>query len=421
MDKEQPQQSTRSCTRFGDATQGLVTAKARLAKKELTIPRLELVSGQMAANLLDNVKKVLKRYPVQDCYCCLDSTVALHWINGDGSYKQFVRNRVRQIREKSYIKWRHVGTKENPADIGSRGCNGDHVPEEWLNGPAWLSNPRDWPPEVSTRVTDESNAELKRDQKAVLNCAIAGQGDVIDSILERHSSWKAMRITAWIARFLFNLRSGLRDRRHGALAPEEIQEQVNWWIKKEQLRYKDTEQMEEDKLRLNLEENELGLLECKGRIQGEYPIYIPPTSKVAEKIVMHEHVRTLHGEVSTTMAAVRKCYWIPRLRYLTKKVRRNCNGCKRFQATPFPRPPTGNLPKNARNETISSDWSRLCRPNPVQEPLRISIEGLSASFRVQSNKSSSPGTIAKTVDRGVHAKSKTSYRMKRQTRENLLR
>ncbi len=106
-------------------TQGLVTAKARLAKKELTIPRLELVSGQMAANLLDNVKKVLKRYPVQDCYCWLDSTVALHWINGDGSYKQFVRNRVRQIREKSYIKWRHVGTKENPADIGSRGCSGD--------------------------------------------------------------------------------------------------------------------------------------------------------------------------------------------------------------------------------------------------------------------------------------------------------
>ena len=85
--------------------QGLVTAKARLVKKELTVPRLELVLGQMAANLLDNVKKVLKRYPVQDCYCWLDSTVALHWINGDGSYKQFVRNRVRQIREKSYIKW----------------------------------------------------------------------------------------------------------------------------------------------------------------------------------------------------------------------------------------------------------------------------------------------------------------------------
>jgi hypothetical protein len=71
-------------------TQGLITAKARLAKKNLTIPKLELVSGQMAANLLDNVRNVLTRFPVQDYYGWLDSTVALHWINGEGSYKQFV-------------------------------------------------------------------------------------------------------------------------------------------------------------------------------------------------------------------------------------------------------------------------------------------------------------------------------------------
>ena len=76
--------------------QGLVTAKARLAKKELSITRLELASGQMAASLLHNVKKVLKRSAAQDCYGWLDSTVTLHWVNGDGNYKQFVWNRVKQ-------------------------------------------------------------------------------------------------------------------------------------------------------------------------------------------------------------------------------------------------------------------------------------------------------------------------------------
>lgn len=45
--------------------QGLITAKARLAKKGLPIPRLELVSGQMAMKLIDNVKIVLKGYPGQ--------------------------------------------------------------------------------------------------------------------------------------------------------------------------------------------------------------------------------------------------------------------------------------------------------------------------------------------------------------------
>jgi hypothetical protein len=140
-----------------------------------------------------------------------------------------------------------------------------------------------------------------------------------------------MGITAWLARFLFNLRSHPLERRRGVL-------------KKGQLRHSDTEQLEQDKHRLNLEENESCVLACKERIQGEYPTYFPPTSKLVEKIVMHEHVCTLHGGVGMTMAAVRKCYWIPRLRQLTKKVRINCNGCKRFQEPPLP--PTGKLPKD---------------------------------------------------------------------------
>lgn len=37
------------------STQGLVTAKSRLSKRNLTIPRLELIMGHMAANLAANV------------------------------------------------------------------------------------------------------------------------------------------------------------------------------------------------------------------------------------------------------------------------------------------------------------------------------------------------------------------------------
>ena len=44
-------------------SQGLVTAKARLAKQGLTIPCRELVSGHMAANLLCNVKRRASRIP----------------------------------------------------------------------------------------------------------------------------------------------------------------------------------------------------------------------------------------------------------------------------------------------------------------------------------------------------------------------
>ena len=44
-------------------TQTLVAAKARLAKKELTVPRLELVSACMVTNLVFSIRNTLKELP----------------------------------------------------------------------------------------------------------------------------------------------------------------------------------------------------------------------------------------------------------------------------------------------------------------------------------------------------------------------
>ena len=324
--------------------QGLITAKSRLAKKGLTIPRLELVSAQMAARLMDNVRSVLEGLPVRHCVGWLDSMVALYWINGSGNYMQFIANRVKVIREKNYISWKHVGTKDNPADIGSRGCNGDQLSEKWLKGPKWLSDPEKWPREVTIEATVETEAEVKK-CKEVFMPAVQLEEDRFSAILAKYPYWKTMRITAWVFRFVYNLKKK-QQRRRGPLTTNELQPQVLWWLKREQLRFENSDQMREDTQRLNLKKNEEGLLECRGRMQGECPIYIPPESELAKKLVMHEHLRTLHGGVSLTMTAVRENYWIPRLRQLTKKVRSRCNGCKRFQASAFAKPPTGNLPKD---------------------------------------------------------------------------
>ena len=60
-------------------SQGLITAKSRLAKQDLTIPRLELVSGHMALNLITNVRQALKGLTLATKdHCWLDSSVALH-------------------------------------------------------------------------------------------------------------------------------------------------------------------------------------------------------------------------------------------------------------------------------------------------------------------------------------------------------
>ena len=201
----------------GGITQTLVTAKARLAKKDLTIPRLELVSVHMAANLFINVRNALKDLPEPTVYGWLDSTVALHWILGNGQYRQFVANRVRKIREHPDIHWRYVPTFDNPADQPSRGGL-------WWNGPAWLSDPEKWPDNPVTAKFPVSEEEAKP-IKEVLNLSQQQHNqdrNEFDELLERND------LHAWVLRFT------TRRERRGPLTSQDTQEVKEWWIKRVQ-------------------------------------------------------------------------------------------------------------------------------------------------------------------------------------------
>ena len=84
-------------------SQGLIASKSRLAKKNLTIPRLELIAAQMSANLSQNIKSALKNQNVRNFYAWSDSTAVLHWLKDKAGYKVFVNNRVAKIREHSHL------------------------------------------------------------------------------------------------------------------------------------------------------------------------------------------------------------------------------------------------------------------------------------------------------------------------------
>ena len=186
--------------------QGLVAfaSRARLAKKGLTIPRLELVSGHMAVNLLSNVSEALEGFPVSVKYCWLDGTVALHWIRRPGEYKQFVSNRIQKIPAHSDLVWHHVRTSDNQADIGSRsGEVTNHA--LWWNRPEWLSNKASWPPDIVTSAMQESLAEAKAKQD-LLSVEVAA-ADELDDLLEKSSQCRTIRVTEWILRFIQNSRA----------------------------------------------------------------------------------------------------------------------------------------------------------------------------------------------------------------------
>ena len=164
-------------------TQQLVCAKSRLAKKNLTIPRLELVTGHMAMNLIANIQAALNFLP-HEMHCCLDSTIALYWITGQGEFRQFVSNRVHKIQQHNQARWHHVPTADNPANLGSRGGNAvdSHLCK---NGPTWLSDPSNWPPHIVLEPATETMAEAKVNQE-VFSIAIPKQ-DALDHMLSNHA------------------------------------------------------------------------------------------------------------------------------------------------------------------------------------------------------------------------------------------
>ena len=321
-------------------SQQLVAAKSRLAKRSLSVPRLELVGAHMATNLLVNVRDALPKELQVSMFAWLDSTVALHWIVGNGVYKQFVANRVVKIQAHPSIHWRHVPTKDNPADVASRG---GLVSTGWWSGPEWLQDPARWPENPVTQPSDETNFEAKVVQEvAYVVKSVNPVKDEFDSLLERSTLRRTLRVLAWINRFIHDSRG--HDKRSGPLDTEEIETAKFWWIKRIQIRDTAEPHCNETSSQLGLRSDERGVTVCVGRIRGSHPIYLPREAEFTYKLVQRVHCETLHGGIGPTMAAVRERYWVPRLRSLVKLVRKRCWGCKRFQQTAFASPVVGQLP-----------------------------------------------------------------------------
>lgn len=220
---------------------------------------------------------------------------------------------MKKIQGHTQITWRHVPTKYNPADLGSRGGPVDDN-KLWKQGPSWLKDKDKWPADIVTSPTPESKAEAKV-IKGIFSGFTAAT-DCQDHLLEKFSLTKTLRVVAWIVRFAGNSRFKREERMTGPLTTDEVQRQHLFWTKRAQQSLDD--KVTEDKQKLGLEENDEGIFESRGRIQGHYPVYLPDTHPYTVKLVEDAHRCTLHGGVGLTIARIRERYWVPRLRRLAK-------------------------------------------------------------------------------------------------------
>ena len=190
-----------------------VAAKTRVSPAGgQTIPRLELLSALLLAELITSVLTALKvDMQLSSMACFTDSKVGLYWIRGlEKEWKPFVQNWVNEIRKLVPTEyWYHCPGKENPADMPSRGVTPSELSVSmlWRHGTNWLvgftmeSNPAE-----DVEMPEGCFKELKATQQGGTHTLLSsGESINLSCIINCHDFSKLsrlLRVTAYVIRIV---------------------------------------------------------------------------------------------------------------------------------------------------------------------------------------------------------------------------
>ena len=212
----------RSTYSDGQVEVRLVASKSRVAPiKRQTIPRLELLGALILARLVNKLKSLGFE---SHTLLWTDSMTTLCWIKNERVWKQYVGQRVDEIRRLTHRdSWRHCPGEINPADLLSRGLTAKELftSNTWWNGPNFLHNSiNQWPEMTQPAQTEEEEIQREaiKTKKGIMHSMVnTGTSDSlyrgIDKIMdiERYSNiTKLPRVTAYVIRFADNLNKRVR-------------------------------------------------------------------------------------------------------------------------------------------------------------------------------------------------------------------
>lgn len=278
----------------------------------------------------------------------------LHWLRKLlYDLNTFVANRVASIQTTTNVSaWAHVRSKDNPADLLSRGMEMSEFlsSELWFHGPKWLHLPPGQWPESKLSLSADELKNIDNECKPSGMVAAASELEQCGkSLIYQHSSWdKVMRITVYVLRFKENCRKSSAERPHSQMLSQcEILLAIEHWAKRVQgehyaqeirARKAGTPLPEKSKIAgLNPVLNSAGVLCVGGRLarsdrsdEHRHQIIIPPRSRMGWLLMHKAHSRTLHGGVQMMIRYVRSNFWIPRLRSEARLFVSKCTTCFRM-------------------------------------------------------------------------------------------
>ncbi|XP_055628950.1 uncharacterized protein LOC129770264 [Toxorhynchites rutilus septentrionalis] len=345
----------------------LIGAKSRVAPlKFVSIPRLELQAGIIGARLAKAVEQG-HTYKISKRFFWTDARNVLCWLNSDHRrYSQFVAFRVSELLETTDLtEWRWVPTKLNVADEATKWKCAPSLKYDsrWFKGPEFLLQPEEnWP---KLPALESSKEELRSN--------FLNHHDVDNWVVTpaNFSSWKRLLHTvAFVMRFPRNLRrmKAAETPTAGPLSAEELTDAANYIYRRAQEnvygeerkllakpnRANGTPILPKSSSLYKVEPylDDAGVMRMRGRIGAcdlidestKHPVILPRKHHITSLIIQKAHEEFLQQCHQTVLNEIRRRYYIPRLRTVYSKTRRDCQKCKIMTAKPQP-PPMADLPK----------------------------------------------------------------------------
>lgn len=136
---------------------------------------MELLRALILARLVNKLRSIGAEYTT---VLWSDSTTALFWIKNERVWKQYIGQRVEEIRRLTPKDlWRHCPGELNPADLPSRGLSAKELSASntWWNGLSFLyQSENEWP---ETSLSEQVNEEQ------ILQEAVKNVPDVTHSLI----------------------------------------------------------------------------------------------------------------------------------------------------------------------------------------------------------------------------------------------
>ena len=331
----------------------LITARSRVAPPaptNLTIPRLELLALLLACRLTTHLKDL---YPghFSRLLVWTDAMVTLQWTQNAKGQSVYVLNRVEEIQRlitTHHIQLMYVPTRDNPADLTSRGTSSATLAASslWRHGPAWLKTPDEYPRQLNSCLQSlflsvSVNALTTPTRPTPLRL------EEFTSLTRAHAAIARLRkfATKFTDKPLFSPHTVLIRLAQTMSMPE-----ILCYLDKKP--HHMTHQEKEAVRRFRLTKDSEGIIRCQTRltestltIQEKNPMFLLRNNPLWHLIVRSTHRSQHHVSASTLTVILRQQYWVPRMKQSIKGIIRNCLLCKRLTARPLPAPPEAPLPR----------------------------------------------------------------------------